>query len=349
MKINEITFRRILREEALSLYEGEESDERPEAHPAAQEAKQKAEKYGLGGVNWDGLITTLIGSGVSGALKLTGAVAPVGFAIDAAMLVKAVVNLVQASRAQMELNKFLSEEFEVTLTGRPGNLWSMDRPIPRPVLKKIESLPEDKKQRIRSLLVTMMKKSNAAFVSFLNASPDEVISGSTAVIASVAGFEVMILSMSQLSGEILEAMPDLEKFLSKDEVLSKFVYSIGNRIFMINIGVIATAVGLLDPVKDPKFDDVGKDEERLRSKSKKTLSANMSNLPSKKPGEPRFKQGDEVLVKSSRGEPTPATIARVHKNPDGFEYDVAQVSKSGNIGSRSLGRVPERALVSGRF
>jgi len=333
----------------MSLHEDEGSDDRPEAHPAAQEAKQKAKKYGLEGVNWDGLITTLIGSGVSGALKLTVAGAPVGFAIDAAMLVKAVVNLVQASRAQMELNKFLSEEFEVTLTGMPGNLWSMDRPIPRPALKKIESLPEDKKQRIRSLLITMMKKSNAAFVSFLNASPDDVFSGGAAAIASVSGFEEMVLSMSQLSGEILEAMPDLEKFLSKDEVLSKFVYSIGNRIFMINIGVIATAVGLLDPVKDPKFDDVGEDEERLRSKSKKTLSANMSNLPSRTSGNPRFKQGDKVLVKSSRGEPTPATIARVHKTSEGFEYDVAQIPKKGNMGSRYLGRVPERALITGSF
>lgn len=349
MKINETTFRRILREEALSLYEGEESDERPEAHPAAQEAKQKAEKYGLGGINWDGLITTIIGSGVSGALKLTGLGAPAGLAIDAAMLVKAVVNLVQASRAQMEISKFLSEEFNVTLTGVPGSISSMDRPIPRQILKKIESLPEDKKQRIRSLLITMVKKSNTAFISFLNASPDDVFSGGAAAIASVAGFEEMILSMSQLSGEILEAMPDLEKFLSKDEVLSKFVYSIGNRIFMTNIGMIATALGMLDPVKDAKFDDVGKDEERLRSKSKKPLSANMSNLPSRTSGEPRFKQGDEVLVKSSRGEPTPAAISRVHKAPDGFEYDVAQVSKKGNMGSRSLGRVPERALVPGRF
>lgn len=349
MKIDERTFRRILREEVMSLHEDEGSDNGPEAHPAAQEAKKKAEKYGLGGINWDGLITTIIGSGVSGALKLTGAGAPVGIAIDAAMLVKAVLNLVQASRAQMELSKFLSEEFDVTLSGRPGNLWSMDRPIPRSVLREVESLPEDKKQRIRSLLVTMVKKSNAAFISFLNAAPDDVFSGSAALLASVTGFEEMVLSMSQLSGEILESMPDLEKFLSKDEVLSKFVYSIGNRIFATNVGVISTAVGLLDPVKDPKFDDAGEDEERLRSKSKKPLSANMSNLPSRTPGEPRFRVGDEVLVKSSRGEPTPATIARVHKASDGFEYDVAQVSERGNMGSRSLGRVPESALVPERF
>jgi len=56
-----------------------------------------------------------------------------------------------------------------------------------------------------------------------------------------------------------------------------------------------------------------------------------------------------VLVKLSRGEPTPATIARVHKAPDGFEYDVAQISKKGSMGSRSLGRVPEGDLVPGRF
>jgi hypothetical protein len=352
MKINESTFRRILREEAASLYENEggDSDNRSEIHSAAQEAKQKAEKYGLEGINWDGLITTIVGSGVSGALKLTGAGAPVGLAIDAAMLVKAILNLIQASRAQMELNKFLSEEFDVTVTGRPGSLWSMDRPIPRSVLREVESLPEDKKQRIRSLLVTMVKKSNAAFISFLNASPDEVISGSVALISSVAGFEEMILSMSQLSGEIIESMPGLEKFLSKDEALSGFIYSIGNRIFMTNIGMIATAVGLLDPVKDPKFDDVDEEGERLRSKTKKPLSANMSNLPSRTSGEPRFKVGDEVRVREYEGHPAEGKISRVNKTPNGFEYDVVQTSKDRRLGARiAMTDIPERKLILNRF
>ena len=85
------------------------------------------------------------------------------------------------------------------------------------------------------------------------------------------------------------------------------------------------------------------------SESDSRLSARFEDAPARSSGSPRFKVGDEVLVKSSRGEPTPATIARVHKASDGFEYDVAQVSKSGNMGSRSLGRVPERDLVSGRF
>ncbi len=190
------------------------------------------------------------------------------------MLVKGVYDLTQSLRAWMELNQFLSENFGSALIGTPGNILALDRPISREVLRQISQLPDEKKNRIRKLIASMMKKASSSVISFINAFPDEVVSGGIAATLSVASFDEMLLSLSQLSGEVLGLMSDVAGFFEKDQLSSRLIYSFFNRRFMTNVGLVATAVGLLDPTKteslidELKDDDKKKDRRRNESRSR---------------------------------------------------------------------------------
>ena len=90
------------------------------------------------------------------------------------------------------------------------------------------------------------------------------------------------------------------------------------------------------------------EEEEPESDSR--LSARFEDTPSRSSGSPRFKVGDEVRVKEYEGRPAVGKVSRVNKTPDGFEYDVVQSSKDGRLGARiAMTDIPERKLILNRF
>ncbi len=73
MPISERKFRQILREESTRLFEDQDRPHSNDIEDVAEEAENVAEEYGLGGINWNGVITTLVGSGATAGLDATGA------------------------------------------------------------------------------------------------------------------------------------------------------------------------------------------------------------------------------------------------------------------------------------
>ena len=80
------------------------------------------------------------------------------------------------------------------------------------------------------------------------------------------------------------------------------------------------------------------------------LSARFEDAPARSSGSPRFKVGDEVRVREYEGHPAEGKISRVNKTPNGFEYDVVQVSKDRRLGANlAMTNIPERKLILNRL
>jgi len=86
------------------------------------------------------------------------------------------------------------------------------------------------------------------------------------------------------------------------------------------------------------------------SESDSRLSARFEDAPARSSGSPRFKVGDEVWVREYEGHPGEGKISRVNKTPNGFEYDVVHISKDRRLGARiAMTNIPERKLILNRL
>jgi len=248
MRITQSRLNEIIQEEYTRALILESPEVAQAVSEKTAEAETAASNYGLKGMDWNSIITTVVASGLSLGGKALGG--PLGIAaglsLDAAALVKAVYEAVQAARATVELERLVKE-----ITNEWANVAMMgitfDKPLTPDAIKIISDLPQDQKDRIGTLIARIFQYQKRAFISLLNASPDDVVSGSMAGSLAVMPIEEAVISMSQLAAEIVEIIPWLDSFLRSDNFAAKALHTILNRMMLLNLGRIATAIGMLDP------------------------------------------------------------------------------------------------------
>ena len=293
MKITESQLRQILEEEydnVIRLNEArqmqllfEQAGEIIKAE--TEEAESASARYGLQNVDWNSTITAIVGSFLAGGLKAggaavgvgsAGALAPVagamglaGFALDGALFVKGIYELIQAKRAGILLEKTL---FDITgeYGGMPGTFSPLPVPVPSPqwataagtayfkgldtplskeALQMLANLPDEEKDKIGSLLARHLQLLRRGIVSVLSAFPDDAFSGAAALGASAAPFEEVIIAGAQLGAEMMDNFPGLLDLLRKDNFVSKLIFTVLNRVTLTNMGLVGSAIGMLRPTE----------------------------------------------------------------------------------------------------
>jgi len=257
MRITKSRLSKIIQEEykrALILEQKEAVAVQDDVSQAAKSAELAASDYGLSGMDWNSIITTLVASGVTAGLDATGVGIPIAQVINAGALVKAGYEAIQSSRSIIQIEKLVKE-----LTGEYPNVALMgltfDRPLTREAIDIIKNLPQDQKDRLGLLIASYWQYMKKSLVSLINAAPDEIISGGLAGVISLMPAEEFIISSSELAAEAIEIIPWLDDFLRMDNIVSKALHTILNRMLMLNMGRIAGAIEMLDPTRLDRLPD----------------------------------------------------------------------------------------------
>ena len=254
MKVTQKQLKRIIREEYQRFLLLEEPQDGTTKEDMVKSAELAASKYGLAGLDWNSIVTTIVASGTTGAMSATGVLAPVAQVINGAALVKAGYEAVQSARSSVQLEKLIKE-----YTGEYPNValmgFTWDRPLTREAVEVIKNLPQDKKDRLGLLLARTAQYAKRAIVSMINASPDEVLSGGVAGTISLMPLEEFVIASSQLAVEVIDMLPWVDDFLRMDNFVSKAYHTILNRTLLLNVGRIAGALDMLDPARLDRLPD----------------------------------------------------------------------------------------------
>jgi hypothetical protein len=268
MMVTRSQIRQIIQEEYTRVLILESPEVQQEIQQNTEEAQVAAKEYGLEGWDWNSIFTTIAGSGITAALKTkavataaTGVGMPLAaleFAaatgIDAAVLVKAIYEAIQSKRSRIELERVINEITDeypnVALAG-----FTFDRPLSREAIEVLKGLPQAQKDRIGLLMARFLQYGKRSIISLINASPDDILSGALAASLAVMPLEEAIISLSQLSAEVIEIVPWIDKLLRMDNFASKALHTVLNRVMWLNFGRIATAIGMLNPTALDRLPD----------------------------------------------------------------------------------------------
>jgi hypothetical protein len=111
--------------------------------------------------------------------------------------------------------------------------------------------------------------------------------------------------------------------------------------------IIDEIIDILSDMSDEEFNQEVNKHTRPGSIEDTKMDPGASGTkPSRKaPSTPKYKTGDDVMMRPSQGRPpTPVKIVGVHKTPNGFDYEV----EAGVEGDSFESTVPEYVLIPGR-
>jgi hypothetical protein len=279
MKITESQLRQILEEEYDNVIYLAEVQRRRILIEQAEEvienevavAEDESNKYGLQFIDWNSTLTAIGGSLVPFIMKTFGGPIGVsaGLGLDGAIFVKAVYEFIQAKRSGIALEKLL---FDITgeYGGLPGTYSPLPMPVPSPqlvtaagtayfkgldrplsaeALEMLRNLPQEEKDKIGTLMARHFQYLRRGIVSLISSMPDDVFSGPAAVLGGIAPIEEVIISGAELGAELMGSFPGLLDLLRKDNFVSKLIFTVLNRVTLTNMGLVGSAIGMLDPTK----------------------------------------------------------------------------------------------------
>jgi hypothetical protein len=216
----------------------------------AQEIAGKAQDQGININSFDAnsLVTSLIG-GLGGFASLTQIGKPVALAIDATLLIKMIYDCSQSMNAIADLNRNLKP-----IVGRDlmrGAVFSV-APITEQEMSMIASAPERVKAKLRRLAISSFQYQRRALVSALGAIPsptgasDTVLAALSVAISTAPVAEALIAGMKAVAN-ISDQFPGLHEMAQKDTFVGKSLRMIVNVGGSYTIGMVLTALGVLEP------------------------------------------------------------------------------------------------------